>query len=518
MKRAILLRFTAILLLALGISSLFFYYFTGRDLLETNRASMLDTIRVVDYFLDYEGDLEKQLSRLHDAALDGNSRVTIIGTDGTVYADNEVGRIDGLENHMEREEVTEALSFGTGSCVRFSASLGESMLYVAAVSEKGDYIIRLSVPYAGMADYIWRIFPALLFGAAVAFGVSVMTAARFTDTIAAPLKEIAAKMERLKTCDFRADDADRPGPDRPDGGAGPDACTPSEAVCGRRTGRRTRFGADKGVPFASSARQSAQMEFKYEELNVIARTAAEMAEEIRKHVESLEREKRIRQEFFSNASHELKTPITSIRGYAELLDQGFVADDGVRKDFLARILKETQNMTNLIDDILLISRLEAKEAREELTDISLRPFLAQIEELMEPIAAEHQVRLHMECDPLRIEADVRQMRELVVNLVGNGIKYNHPGGNVWTDIRGNEGGISIRVQDDGCGIGPEDQERIFERFYRVDKGRSRKMGGTGLGLSIVKHIVKYYEGDISVQSAPGEGSVFLVILPFIRLS
>ncbi len=134
---------------------------------------------------------------------------------------------------------------------------------------------------------------------------------------------------------------------------------------------------------------------------------------------------------------------------------------------------------------------------------------------MESIAAEHQVKLHMECEPLQIEASVRQMRELLVNLVGNGIKYNHPGGNVWVNVCCCGDGISIRVQDDGCGIGLEDQERIFERFYRVDKGRSKKMGGTGLGLSIVKHIVKFYEGDISVQSVLGEGSVFVVTLPLI---
>lgn len=462
MKKAILLRFTAILLLALGISSVFSYYFTGRDMLETTRSSMLDTIHVVDYFLDYGGDLTKQLTRLHDAALDGNSRVTIIGTDGTVYADNEVAQIEELENHMEREEVKAAHRSGMGSSIRFSASMGESMMYVAARSEKGDYIIRLSVPYANMTDYICRILPVLLLGAAVAFGISVMMAVRFTDTIATPLKEISAKMERMKSCDFQ------PGIFRI---------------------------------------------YKYEELNVIARTTVEMAEEIRSYVERLEREKKIRQEFFSNASHELKTPITSIQGYAELLDQGFGQDDGIKRDFLARIRKETQNMTNLINDILLISRLEAKETQEVFADLSLQPFLVQIEELMESIAAEYQVKLHMECESLQIEASARQMRELLVNLVGNGIKYNHPGGNVWVNVCCCGGGISIRVQDDGCGIGLEDQERIFERFYRVDKGRSKKMGGTGLGLSIVKHIVKFYEGDISVQSVLGEGSVFVVTLP-----
>ena len=450
MKRAILLRFVAILMLALAVSSVFSYYFIGKNMLKSNRESMLNTIHVVDYSLNYDGDLQEQLSRLHEATMDENSRVTIIGEDGTVVADNEIEQVDSLENHLEREEVKEALRSGSGFATRNSESLGENMLYVAVHSKKGPYVVRMAVPYTNMLDYMILIFPVLLLGTGIAFAMSVVIAVRFTNTITTPLNEISREMEKVRS-------------DNP------------------------------SFTFKT---------YKYKELNVISATTMKMAEE-----------NRIRQEFFSNASHELKTPITSVRGYAELLDQGFVTDEAVKKDFIARILKETDNMTNLINDILMISRLEAKEAEVTYSTVRMVPLLTEIFESVEPIAAEYQVTLHKECEPVSIEASAKQLRELIMNLVSNGIKYNHPGGNVWVEISARGTDMCVRVRDDGCGIRKEDQDRIFERFYRVDKGRSKKMGGTGLGLSIVKHIAEYYNGHIELESEPGKGSCFTVTIP-----
>ena len=202
-----------------------------------------------------------------------------------------------------------------------------------------------------------------------------------------------------------------------------------------------------------------------------------------------------------------------MRGYAELLDQGFIQDEATKKDFYTRILKETDNMTNLINDILMISRLEAKEAEVTFSTVRIGPLLTEIFESAEPIAADYQVMLHKECTPVSIEASTKQMRELIMNLVSNGIKYNHPGGNVWVEVWAENEKLYIQVKDDGCGISKEDQERVFERFYRVDKGRSKKMGGTGLGLSIVKHIVEYYNGSIKLESELGKGSCFTIELP-----
>ena len=220
-----------------------------------------------------------------------------------------------------------------------------------------------------------------------------------------------------------------------------------------------------------------------------------------------------RSEFVSNVSHELKTPITSVRGYAELLSQDFVKDEATRKDFLGRILKETEHMTSLIDDILMISRLESKDAEVTLSKVNLKSVMDEVLESLTPQAASCKVEISGSCGNVILQASLQQMRELLSNLISNGIKYNHPGGHVWTKIWQEPEAVYIEVKDDGVGIDPEDQKRVFERFFRVDKGRSRKMGGTGLGLSIVKHITAYYGGSVRLTSAPGAGSTFFVEIP-----
>ena len=220
-----------------------------------------------------------------------------------------------------------------------------------------------------------------------------------------------------------------------------------------------------------------------------------------------------RREFTANVSHELKTPITSVRGYAELLSQDFVKDEATRKDFLARILKETEHMTSLIDDILMISRLESKDAEVTLSKVNLKSVMDEVLESLTPQAASCKVEISGSCGNVILQASLQQMRELLSNLISNGIKYNHPGGHVWTKIWQEPEAVYIEVKDDGVGIDPEDQKRVFERFFRVDKGRSRKMGGTGLGLSIVKHITAYYGGSVRLTSEPGAGSTFFVEIP-----
>lgn len=227
-------------------------------------------------------------------------------------------------------------------------------------------------------------------------------------------------------------------------------------------------------------------------------------------------EKAIRQEFFTNVSHELKTPITSIRGYTELLVQGFVTKEKEREEFYKKILAETRNMCELIEDSLEISRLESKEVNVKKTQIRISVLLAEIVEELKDMAEQYQVTLHKECEPLSYFGDVNQMTVLLKNLIGNGIKYNRPGGEVWIHILRQNGKLMLIVKDNGIGIAKEDRLRIFERFYRVDKGRCKKTGGTGLGLSIVKHIVEYNEGSIEVESSEGKGSRFVVWLPFLK--
>ena len=238
---------------------------------------------------------------------------------------------------------------------------------------------------------------------------------------------------------------------------------------------------------------------------VTARFTDHMAsDEMRRQMELMEKEKKLRQEFFSNASHELKTPITSVRGYTELLVQDFVKDEATRKDFLRRILKETDHMTGLIDDILRISRLESKDAEVTLSKVQMRKVLQEVLESLQPQADSCEVSITGESEDRAIQASAQHVRELLLNLISNGIKYNHPGGHVWTAIWQGKDTVYIEVKDDGVGIDAEDQKRVFERFFRVDKG---------LGLSIVKHVAAYYGGEVKLTSEPGKGSRFLVEIP-----
>lgn len=240
-----------------------------------------------------------------------------------------------------------------------------------------------------------------------------------------------------------------------------------------------------------------------------------MEEEILKAKEAMLQEKSIRQEFFVNVSHELKTPLTSIKGYTELLAQGFVEEEEEKKEFYRRILKETKNMCELIEDSMEISKLESREVCVKKTQIRLCLLMEEVLDSLRILADQYQVVLHKECEPLTVLADVNQMTILLKNLIVNAIKYNRPGGEVWVHVLKQNSKLMLIVKDNGIGIEEEEQQHIFERFYRVDKGRCKKTGGTGLGLSIVKHIVEYNEGSVELESSLGRGSRFVVWLPII---
>ena len=328
-------------------------------------------------------------------------------------------------------------------------------------SKNADVILRAAVPYSGFQQYLPLFFPASALSLLVAVVGSFIVTTRLVSSITKPLQDIAKEMLKVK-------------------------------------GDYTELNFEH---------------CQYPEINVIADTTMKMSKNVKDYLNQIEKERMIRQEFFSNASHELKTPITSIQGYAELLESGMIQDEATKADFASRIKKEAVRMTGLINDILMISRLESKEAEVTFSDVRISVLLEEIVDSLKPQAAEAQVFIHVDCQPLMIHANLQQMRELLTNLISNAVKYNRPGGQVWVNIRETDGQMVIRVKDNGVGIPSDSLDRIFERFYRVDKGRSRKQGGTGLGLSIVKHIVNFYHGTIHVSSEPDIGSEFTVFLP-----
>ena len=328
----------------------------------------------VDRMLDYTGNVEEQLMDLSDLTNDNNSRYTLIRMDGTVVADTEVAQVNQMENHLERKEVKDALATGYGYSVRRSGTLGMQMAYAAIRSSDGKYILRLSACSTGLGEYILMLIPAAFLSFGIAFFASAMEAERFSQSITRPLQEISSEMVRMD------DDY-------------------------------TRFQFEK---------------CPYEEINVIADTTTRMSRNMKKYLERIEKEKQIRQEFFSNASHELKTPITSIRGYVELLESGMAQDPGTARDFLGRIKKEAMRMTNLVDDILMISRLESRGAKADIVTIRTVELLEDSLSSIAAQAASRGITVHKECENFTIRADLRQMQELFNNLLTNVPIYQRP--------------------------------------------------------------------------------------------
>jgi two-component system phosphate regulon sensor histidine kinase PhoR len=223
----------------------------------------------------------------------------------------------------------------------------------------------------------------------------------------------------------------------------------------------------------------------------------------------------MRKEFVANVSHELKTPITSIKGFVETLREGAVKDPEKAGDFLEIVSRQAERLDAIIDDLLALSRIEQKaESREiEMKAGKIKDVLLAATVSLQSKAKEQEVKITLECgEDISVHMNAPLMEQAITNLIDNAIKYS-PGGNVTIKAMQMDHEVWIRVIDTGVGIEPEHIPRLFERFYRVDKARSRKMGGTGLGLAIVKHIVQAHNGRIEVQSKPGSGSTFSIIIP-----
>ncbi|HHX12966.1 MAG TPA: two-component sensor histidine kinase [Clostridiales bacterium] len=461
MKRDIFKRFILILSLVLIINSLIFAVLISNIIFDKTSNELLYTLKIADNSLDYEGNLKEQIDKIKSLDDDESTRLTLLDLNGNVIADSNVDDHKIMENHIAREEIIESLRDGHGSARRKSETLGSSMIYVASIAMNSDYILRIAVSYNGLFHYSETIFPTIVFNILVSLGISLLLTKQFLKSVTKPLVEIAGELRKIQ---------------------------------------------DENPEFHFR-------EYNYEEMNIIADTILEMSKAVKDSMKQIEFEKKIRQEFFSNASHELKTPITSVNGYIELIENDLVTNEAQKKDFLKRIKKETTNMTNLINDILLISRLETKEIEVTLSEVRICPLLKEVCMSLEPLAKQCDVTLVTSCKPISMTANTQQMKELFTNLITNAIKYNKPGGNVKVVVTTEPDEIVFVVEDTGVGISEESKQRIFERFYRVDKGRSKKMGGTGLGLSIVKHVVNYYNGKIQLESKLNVGSKFTVRFP-----
>ncbi len=388
-----------------------------------------------------------------------SARVTLVGADGDVLYDSDMDE-SKMEDHGNRPEIEEALRTGSGSADRASSTLDEVMLYEAIRLADGS-VIRLAKSEAGYLSVLASLAGPVALLTAAGVVASILVARRESRRIIEPLLEV---------------DLDHP--------------------------RRNAQNA-------------------YAEMEPMLERIESQRQELKRQVRVLADNDRMRREFTANITHELKTPLTTVSGYAELIANGLVTDEADLRDFGGRIYREAGRLTALVNDILMLSNLDEAERSEddaaaatlgarEPVDVPL--LLEGITQRLEQVACQAQVTLELVCEPAMVMGVSRLLDELVYNLASNAIRYNHPCG-VVTLACGEAGAPFIRVSDTGIGIAPEEQDKIFERFYRVDKSRSKARGGTGLGLAIVKHAAAFHHASIEVDSELGRGTTVTVRFP-----
>jgi two-component system phosphate regulon sensor histidine kinase PhoR len=473
-------------------------------------------------------------------------RITLINPDGTVLFDNEYAA-DQMESHTERPEVQTALAGMTGEDTRFSHTRKKQTYYRARLLQDGS-VLRIAVSTDNIILSALALVPVTL---AVTLGIFICTlviASRITLRIVRPINtlnleipeeneiydELSPLLSRIKAqndqikkqmaelrkrkLEFEAiTDNMREGLLLLDREGRVLSCNQSalkllhphaaiaerQSVLTLRRDEQFRFALEKvlgGVPAECSLSVDS---FR---LRLMASPVADGGKVLGAALllldvtEQEDREK-LRREFSANVSHELKTPLTVISGYAEILSEGMVKTEDAT-DFGAKIYHEAMRLLSLINDIMQLSRLDEGAAALAREKVSLSPLVKGVMERASPTAQARNIRLFTEneADETVITGIPQILQEMIFNLVDNGIKYNKDHGEVTVSLRRNKNTIRLQVADTGIGIPPSEQERVFERFYRVDKSRSSSTGGTGLGLSIVKHGAHLHGAEIELES------------------
>ncbi len=378
-------------------------------------------------------------------------RITWIGADGSVIYDNEADSAT-MENHMEREEVRKALSEGYGESARYSSTLSEKQLYAAKRLPDGS-VVRLSI--VQMA--VW----ALILGFAQPICIVILIALILTFVLASQIaKKIVKPINEI--------DLNKP---------------------------EQYYGQEN-----------------YKEVEPLLLHIAAQRSQLKRDQEQIEKTALIRQEFTANVSHELKTPLHAISGYAELIENGMVKEEDI-KPFAGKIRSESSRLTKLVEDIIELTKLDNGGAEMEWEDCNLLRIAENAVDSLDAAASALNITVSVNGTDAPIKGIPQTLYSIVYHLCDNAIKYNHDGGNVSVEIRPQKNYTVLTVKDTGDGIPKECQDRVFERFYRVDRSHSREVGGTGLGLSIVKHAVMIHGGRININSEIGKGTEFVVTLP-----
>jgi len=495
-----------------------------------------------------------------------HTRVTIITADGTVLADSDEN-IRTMENHSHRLEVVEALQGKTGRSVRFSSTANEDMLYIAVPIKKGGKIIGVIRTSLYLKD-IDKLLTKLNYHVAwISLGIVIIAllgAFLISNSVVQPIKSLTSAARKVTSGDFSvrvflktkdelrelADSFNRMNEEmqRMFTELGQQKEELNSIIHSLQEGLLVVDKQGRIIRANESFRrivgsQPTEGKFYWEIMRnpQLAELLKKASTEKRNFVEELTlgdrifmcsvtplegREgivsifhditeikniEKIKKDFVTNVSHELRTPLTAIKGYAETLREEVDAEPG--KKYVEIIERNTDRLINIVNDLLLLSGLEEKLSLE-LEDIDLRDFLENVIKIFDQRLKDKQLSLVMNVKENLppIKADLSKLEQMLVNLLDNAVKYTDRG-EITISMDALDKRVQIQVRDTGIGIPKDDIPRVFERFYVVDKSRSRKSGGTGLGLSIVKHIVLLHHGTIDIESTLGEGTKITVTLP-----
>ena len=479
-------------------------------------------------------------------------RFTLVSSDGSVLYDSQA-KAGEMENHLEREEISEALKDGSGSSARYSSTLTERTFYEATRLENGN-VLRISVSQITVGALILGMLPAICAIILISVVVALIMSHKMATAIVKPLnkldlenpteietyeeltpiltkinkqhKQITRQIQDLRRM---SDEFEQITNSMNEGLVLLDDKGTTLSI---NTAAKKLFGVDSDVVGRNflTVDRSADMrhaiekalkgkhgEFR-EERNgneyqfVVNRTESEGKTVgvviLCFDVTETAFAERNRKEFTANVSHELKTPLQSIIGSAELLENGLVKPEDTER-FVGNIKKEASRLVALINDIIRLSQLD-EDSEPATESVDLYELSKEVVEVLSASAAKRQVNLELKGESCIIKGIRRYLYEIIYNLCDNAIRYNKENGKVIIDVSQKDGNTVLSVTDTGIGIPVEHQSRIFERFYRVDKSHSKETGGTGLGLSIVKHAVGYHDGTIKLDSKVNEGTVITV--------
>jgi two-component system, OmpR family, phosphate regulon sensor histidine kinase PhoR len=460
-----------VMLVAFAAIDLLSAHYAERAYLNGLKTEITEKIRMLQT-MERASMLGLTQQNVHDLAKAAGGRLTIIAPDGHVLFDSDADPAR-MENHAARPEVREALQGRIGVAERSSASVGIRFLYVAGPVKAGA--ARLAVPLLDVERQVSSLRRALILYTALAFIPGILLAAFFARYFSRRLGAIIDYASTLATGNFSA--------------------------------RLEHHGND--------------------ELGILGRQLNETGEKLQRMFEELQREhveleklERIRKDFVINVSHELRTPLASIQGYTETLLDGALDDKENNVRFLNIIRQNAERLARLTADLLTLSRLELKTQKLQITSHAVNPLVEECIDTLRPIAGKREIELRFNPAPAsaQVFCDDEAMHQVMMNLLDNAIKYTPEHGAITVSAQAVSDSshgemMEIGVRDSGQGIPADDLPRLFERFYRVDKARSRALGGTGLGLAIVKHLVRSMGGDVRVQSIVNEGSTFSFTLP-----